>query len=323
MASIKDVAKLAGVGVGTVSRVINGNETVKPVTREKVNWAIEQLKYTPNEIARNFKKQSSQLVGMMVPTIAHPYFSKLAYYVESELYENDYKLLICNSEMQKEKELQYIEMLKMNQVAGIIVISYHDFYNHMQIDFPVISIDRYIAPHVPHLSSDNYMGGVIATETLIKGGCKKLGYVGGGSLIQTSVTKRKEAFIDVAKRNNFAYVVMEEVLPLNKEDKLIKKFLDHYPEVDGVFASTDMFAAALAKEAVKRGRRIPEDLQIIGFDGIQDNDFFYPFLSTIEQPIEEIARASVRLLVDTIMHKEVPKETIFNVQYRKGQTTIL
>ncbi|NLM14123.1 MAG: LacI family transcriptional regulator, partial [Epulopiscium sp.] len=112
MASIKDVAKLAGVGVGTVSRVINNNKSVSDATREKVKWAIEQLDYVPNEVARNFKKQSSQLVGMMIPTIAHPYFSKLVFYVESELYKHGYKLLICNSETEKEKELQYIEMLK-------------------------------------------------------------------------------------------------------------------------------------------------------------------------------------------------------------------
>lgn len=322
MASIKDVAKLAGVGVGTVSRVINNNQSVSEATREKVKWAIEQLDYVPNEVARNFKKQSSQLVGMMIPTIAHPYFSKLVFYVESELYKHGYKLLICNSETEKEKELQYIEMLKMNQVAGIIVISYHDFYNKIKIDFPVITIDRYISSEIPHVTADNYMGGTLATEALIKGGCKKLGYLGGGSLIQTSVTKRKEAFIDIAKKHNIPYVTMEEIVPLHQEYKLARKFLDHYPEVDGVFTSTDMFAAALIKELILRGRRVPEDVQVIGFDGIQDNDLFHPYLSTIEQPVEQIAQLSVQLLLESIMHKNVSKENILNVRYRKGETSL-
>jgi len=322
MASIKDVAKLAGVGVGTVSRVINNSKSVSEATRERVLWAIKQLDYVPNEVARNFKKQSSQLIGIMVPTVAHPFFSKLVYYVETELYKYDYKLLVCNSETDKEKELQYIDMLRKNQVAGIIVISYHDFYNKMKIDFPIITIDRYISPDIPHVSSDNYMGGVLATEALIKGGCKKIAYLGGGSLIQTSVTKRKEAFIDVAKKYNIPYVTMEEIVPLNHEYRLVKKFLDLYPDVDGVFTSTDMFAASLIKELNYRGYSVPRDVQVIGFDGIQDNDLFHPVISTIVQPVEKIAQTSVQLLLDSINQKDVPKENILDIEYRKGETSL-
>jgi len=321
MANIKDVAKLAGVGIGTVSRVINNNGSVKPSTRSRVEWAIKQLNYTPNEVARNFKKQTTKLVGLMVPTIFHPYFSELAYYVENELYKYNYKLLICNSEAQKEKELQYVEMLKMNQVAGIIVISYNDFYSNMDIDFPIVTIDRYISGKIPHVTADNYKGGLLATKALIKGGCKNIAYVGGGSTIQTSVSLRKKAFIDVAKQNNVKYHVLEEVLNLNQEHKLIKKLFEKYPDVDGVFTSTDYFAAELIKEAKNLGIHVPSDLQVIGFDGIQKNDLFHPLLSTIKQPVEEIARVSVKILLDIIMNKKVPKETVLDVQYLDRETT--
>lgn len=119
MASIKDVANLAGVAVGTVSRVINNAGAVKPATRDKVKAAIEQLNYVPDEVARNFKMQKSKMIALLLPSIWHPFFSELAYYIEDELDREGYKLILCNSGGKPEKELYYFDMLKQNKVAGL------------------------------------------------------------------------------------------------------------------------------------------------------------------------------------------------------------
>ena len=120
MSSIKDVAHLAGVAVGTVSRVINNSGAVKPETRRKVKAAIKQLNYIPNEVARNFKMQKSKMVALLLPTIWHPFFSELAYYIEDELDQEGYKLILCNSGGKPEKELYYLDMLQQNKVVGIV-----------------------------------------------------------------------------------------------------------------------------------------------------------------------------------------------------------
>lgn len=321
MASVKDVAKLAGVGLATVSRVINNTGSVKPETREKVLKAVADLNYMPNEVARNFKMQATKLVGLMLPTIWHPFFSQLAYYIENELYLNDYKMLLCNSDTDREKEVQYLHMLKRNQVAGIITISYHDYYAHENIDLPIVTIDRFISDKIPHIASDNYQGGKLAAEALIRGGSRKIAYMGGEPSYRSSVSERKRALLDVAIEKGIPYVIHESVACRNQEELTAKVFLDLYPDVDGVFTSTDMFAAALIKEIQKRGKRVPDDIQVIGYDGIQNNEFFSPYLSTIVQPVENISRESVKLLIGLIKGEVVPNDTVLTVSYRKGETS--
>src|SRR5512136_1403400 len=126
MLSVKDVAELAGVSVGTVSRVINNNLTVKPDTREKVLAAIETLHYVPNEVARNFKMQKSMIVALLLPDIAHPFFSELTSYIEDELDAQNYKMILCNSKGKPQKEQYYYDILSQNKVAGIIVITFNN-----------------------------------------------------------------------------------------------------------------------------------------------------------------------------------------------------
>lgn len=321
MVSVKEVAKLAGVGLGTVSRVINNTGSVSPATREKVLKAVADLNYVPNEVARNFKMQATKMVGLMLPSIWHPFFSALAYFIENELYINGYKLLLCNSDTDKDKEIGYIQMLKRNQVAGIITISYHDYYAHESIDLPIVTIDRFISDKIPHIASDNYQGGRLAAEALIKGGAKKIAYMGGEPPFRSSVSDRKRALLDVAIENGIPYVVHESASCPNHEVTLAKEFMDVNPDVDGIFTSTDMFAAALIREIEKRGKKVPEDIQVIGFDGIQNNEFFSPYLSTIVQPIEMLSRESVKLLLGLINGEEVPFETILGVSLRQGETS--
>jgi len=319
MANVKDVAKLAGVGLGTVSRVINNKGSVSDKTRAKVLKAVEDLNYIPNEVARNFKMKETKLIGLMLPSVWHPFFSKLAYFIENELDKNGYKMLLCNSDSDKNKEIQYIEMLKKNQVAGIITISYHDYYAHGKVDLPLVTIDRYITDDIPHIASDNYQGGRLATEALIKGGATKIGYLGGKPPHRSSVSDRMKALIEVASSYGLPYVIEET--DGSNDQVAVEKFIKAHPDVDGVFTSTDLYAAALIKALRQKHKKVPEDVQVIGFDGIQDNDNFTPYLSTIVQPVEAISRQSVQLLLGIVRGEEVPKETILGVTFRQGNTS--
>lgn len=321
MASIKDVAKLAGVGLGTASRVINNKGSVKPETREKVLRAIKELNYTPNEVARSFQSQSTKIVGLLIPSVRHPFFSELTYHMESQLHRQGYKMLLCNSDAHPQTEIEYLEMLQRQQVAGIIMISYSDFSQFSNFDLPIVSIDRYLSDKIPHVASDNYQGGLLAANALIEGGAKKIAYMGGQPLFRSSVSDRKRALVDVAREHGLPYVV-HETLPCEDHDKVTAtEFLKLYPDVDGVFTSTDIFARALIKELHAMGKKVPEDVQVIGFDGIQNNDYFSPILSTIVQPVEEMSKVSVKILLNLIENREICYENILEVSYRKGETS--
>lgn len=328
MASMKDVAKKAGVGMGTVSRVINGSGPVKPETKEKVLNVIKELDYIPNEMARSFKKQETKLVGVMVPMINHPFFAELTYYIEDELFKRGYKLMLCSSSTDREKEIEYLQMLKKNQVDGIITISYHDIYQNEAIDLPIVTIDRYISDNIPLVTADNYAGGVIASEKLIQAGCKKLGYVGGEPRYRSTVSDRKRGFIEVAKKHGIPYIIFEATEPItdgtiiikHHEESLAEEFVQLYPDVDGVFASSDNYATAIKNEFEKIGKRVPEDIKVIGFDGIPSIVKNNVVLSTIKQPVDRMGRISAKLLIDIINGKEVEMHSVLPVEYIDGDT---
>lgn len=322
--SIKDVADLAGVGVGTVSRVINNHAAVKPETREKVKAAIQKLNYIPNEVARNFKMQKSTMVALLLPSIWHPFFSELAYYIEDELDREGFKLILCNSGGKPDKELYYFDMLNQNKVAGIIGISYNDIEESVRTDIPIISIDRHFAKKITCVTSDNYTGGRIALRELLKAGAKKPAFLGSITSVYSETMLRKEGFIDEARSLGIEHIVYEEPDPVLDDKKYFENFFKAkvHRDVDGVFAITDLFAAKYIDTAKQYGIRTPEDVKVIGYDGIQDNKLFHPILSTIRQPVEEMARMSVKLLFRKMEGETLEQETYrIPVEYRAGETT--
>jgi LacI family transcriptional regulator len=322
MPSIKDVANLAGVAVGTVSRVINNSGAVKPETRDKVKWAIEELNYVPNVVARNFKMQKSTMVALLLPSIWHPFFSELAYYIEDELDREGYKLLLCNSGGKPEKELYYLDMLEQNKVAGIVGITYNEIENNVSTGIPMVSIDRRFSKTITCVTSDNLAGGRMALRELVQAGSRKPAFIGSVTKVFSDTMNRREGFVQEARAMGVDCVIYEKPDPILDEDEYFEQFMDDHPEVDGVFAITDMFAANYIERAARRGIRVPQDVRVIGYDGIQDNKLFHPVLSTIRQPVEEMGRTAVKLLFKK-MNGETPSRDLYRipVTYRKGETT--
>jgi LacI family transcriptional regulator len=322
MSSIKDVANLAGVAVGTVSRVINNSGAVKPATRRKVEQAIHELNYIPNEIARNFKMRKSKMVALLLPSIWHPFFSELAYYIEDELDREGFKLMLCNSGGKPEKELYYLDMLQQNKVAGIVGITYNDIENYVSNDIPIVSIDRHFNKKITCVTSDNFEGGRLALRELVKAGSRKPAFLGSITSVFSETMIRKEGFIQEAKTMGVDYVVYEKTDPVLDDDAYYGEFLKEYRDVDGIFAITDMFAAKYIERAGRLGIRVPEDVKVIGYDGIQDHPYFHPILSTIRQPVEEMARTTIRLLYKKIDGETLDREVYrLPVIFRQGETT--
>jgi LacI family transcriptional regulator len=320
--TIKDVAKLAGVGLGTASRVINKSGYVSEKTEKKVLDAVKKLGYVPNETARAFVSQNNKMVALFLPSIHHAFFSELAFYIEDELDKNGYKMMLCNSDGHKEKELEYISMLKQNKVSGIIGISYNSIENDIDDSMPIVLVDRHIGKSTPFVSSDNYGGGKLAFNLLRDTGCRNVAFIGTYSNhLYTEVEKRRKGFEDAAKERGAKYTLYIEEDPIKDELAFLNKFLINYPDIDGVFVENDIMALNLVQLALERGISIPKDLSIIGYDGIQT---FYPLrpkLTSVRQPVELMGRSVVELLLKRINGEKV-SPVIHPVEFIKGDTTL-
>lgn len=324
MASIKDVAKLAGVGLGTASRVLNNHPNVSDITREKVLAAIKKLDFVPSEAARNLKLKTSQEVALMIPSTMHPYLSLIAYHVEEELFKQGYKMMLCNNHAQVDKELSYLTMLRRNKIAGIIGITYNDITSFIQSDIPMVSIDRYLGEAIPCVAADNFEGGRIACRELIAKGCKKLGFIGDLTSTKSEVKERQRGFLYEAGIQNVDVSVFADIEEehVHADFAYIESFLNTFPRLDGVFCISDLLAASFIKIARKRGLEVPRDIKVIGFDGIQDTILFHPILSTIKQPVEEICRVAVELLMRKMDEPDFTTDIVhIPVTYIEGETT--
>lgn len=300
---IQDVARLAGVSPTTVSRVLNDRGYISDETREKVNKAMKELNYFPNDVARSLFNKRTNLIGVILPTVSNPFFGELTFYIENICNSFGYKILLCNSLNNIDNEERYLEMLMRNQVDGIIVGTHNQgILQYKNDNMAVVSIDTDLSENIPIIGSDNYNGGKIATELLLSKGCKKIINIDGEFNLRTQARLRKIAYEDVMKSNNRIPITYEIVSTFDggNQIQIANKILDEHPEVDGVFATNDLFAAAFINEARKRGRKIPEDLKIVGYDGTETSRSLLPDLTTIKQPIELIAKTSIELLIKEI-----------------------
>ena len=321
MATMKDVAALAKVGVGTVSRVLNSSGSVKESTRRKVEAAMKELNYIPNAYARGLKMNKTNTVALIIPTIWHPFFSEFTYYVESNLAEHKYKMLLCNSDVSSDKELEYIQMVQENKVDGIIGITYSDLDNFVSSHLPFVTIDRHFKEETVCVTSDNFHAGQLAVEKLVEKGCKKLGYVGTHSRFPTETTKRRSGFVEQAELMEIPYAIYDGEDPVVEFKQEIRTFLEENPDVDGVFAHTDFIALDILEVLDEMKRKVPEEVQIIGCDGIKMEAGRKQIVSTIRQPVDLMAKAAVEKIIQVIDGEPVKTKITLPVHYVEGPTT--
>ena len=321
MATMKDVAALAKVGVGTVSRVLNSSGAVKESTRRKVEAAMKELNYIPNAYARGLKMNKTNTVALIIPTIWHPFFSEFAYYVESNLAEHKYKMLLCNSDVSSDKELEYIQMVQENKVDGIIGITYSDLDNFVSSHLPFVTIDRHFKEETVCVTSDNFHAGQLAVEKLVEKGCHKLGYIGTHSRFPTETTKRRDGFKAKAEQMGMPYAIYDGEDPVIEFKQEIRTFFEENPDVDGIFAHTDFIALDILEILEEMKRKVPEEMQIIGCDGIKMESGRRQIVSTIRQPVDLMAKAAVEKIIQVIDGEPVKTKITLPVHYLEGSTT--
>ncbi len=324
---MKDVAREAGVALGTVSKVINGIP-VSEKNRQKVETAIKTLHYEVNTYARGLKIQKSNLVALIIPNTHNPFFASFTDHIEAALYKKGMKLLLCCADGIPQKEIDYLNMAVNNKVDGIIALTYSDIGKYISQDLPIVVFDRFFENRViPRVASDNFAGACLAVEKLLEFGCKHPVYIRFHSVFPGESDKRMDGYLHACSKYNLTpdYI---NVIDCEQKLSLMKDFLDKHKNrdgslsFDGVFAHTDYHGYLFMNLLLQEGFKVPEDVQIIGFDGVSKfgNAEEGLFVSSICQPIEQLAEKCVELLM-TQDTKAVPSLTLLPVKYRYGGTT--
>ncbi|AOZ91050.1 LacI family DNA-binding transcriptional regulator [Paenibacillus crassostreae] len=322
MVTIKDVARIAGVSVATVSRVLNESGYVNTDTRKKVEAAIKQINYTPNEVARSLFKRKSKLIGLLLPDITNPYFPLLARGVEDRMQENGYRLIFGNSDENEFKELDYIQTFVQNNVIGVISSTNFpdsDIYTKLQI--PIVFLDR-TSNERPSVYADGREGGRIAAKEIIARGSKRITIIQGPAHIKPA-QDRFQGAVEVLEEMNMTYnVIQTSSFSYTGVEPWAKELFEKYINTDGVIASNDIVATAVLHEALRLGKSVPQDVQIIGFDDIPLSSLLSPSLSTIHQPTYDMGREAASLLIKLIEQDKVEDSIIqLPVRFVERETT--
>lgn len=318
---MKDVAREAGVALGTVSKVFNGI-AVGEEYRKRVLKAAKKLNYQVNTYARGLKTNQTRNIALLFPTLRHPFFSALADEIIAVLTKRGQHAILMITGYDAEAEQKSLTMVRQNKVDGIIGLTYHPNLV-IDDDMPFVTIDRHFNANVPCVSSDNFGGGEMAANKLLELGCKKLLFMRFGSDVYGEVNKREAGFESVCKLKNVDHdsIILSD---LGSEAPFYDYLKTHIKngrlDFDGIFCNSDQLASHLLDFFEKEGIRVPEDLQIIGYDGIKDYFTGRYTCSTIIQPIADMAEAAVEMVLNKDNTTQ-PALISLPVHYVAGGTT--
>lgn len=320
-ATMSDVAREAGVALGTVSKVINGLP-VGESYRLKVEAAVKKLNYQVNPTAKALKSNRTSTIALIIPNTITPFFALLTHYVNMSLEKRGYKMMLCFTEYDRDREQEYISMVVHNRVDGIIALTYNPTLN-IPAGIPFVTIDRFFSVSVPCVASDNFGGGQLAAKKLAELGCKHVACMRIGSSLTNEPSKRKDGFVSGCMEEGLAFEMcnLPDGSPLSAFEVFLRhNLLETDTPLDGLFCGTDQMAWQAMKMVRALGLRVPEDVQIIGFDGVRmfgDQDYI---CSTIVQPVPDLADMAVSMVLSKDF-SGLPPLVCLPVRYQPGGTT--
>lgn len=325
MVKIDDVAKLANVSSATVSRVLNGTAKVNYDKQKRVLKAIRETGFKPNEIARSLYKKSSHIIGYVVPNILNIFLNEIGRAIESEAFQNGYKVILCNTDESPEKESAYIQMLMSMNADGIIITSNNEKLESeiRSCKIPVVMLDQKVNTTFPAVTvqADNYKGGYLAAEHLVKCGCRRIVHMRGPQKYLSGI-QRFKGYLDACEKYGIEPRYVNCNYDFESGIRSSKELLSRFPDADGILAASDMTALSLYKILYEQGRRVPDEVMIVGFDGVELSALMTPELTTIVQPINEMGSLAVKIIIDLVSKKETPHpQNILPVSLKIRQTT--
>ena len=310
MPTIKDVARLAQVSPSTVSRVLGGKVYVEEEARQRVLKAVETLHYRPNPLARALREKRTNTFALLVPGIENQIWPLVARGAENVARKNDYSVILCNTDNDIKVEKQYVGRLQRQWVDGIIVAPAQDdeAYLRQLADggFPVVQVIRGLESGMDAVMVDNYRMAYDAVEYLCKTGHRHIAIASGRqelNLYRRRLEGYRQAVADLGL-NQDERLVIQEIKELNNLYRLTRQRLEDGVPIDAVVATSDPKAIIVMRAIRDAGRRIPEDISVIGMDDIETSSYFEPRLTTMAQPFIQIGELAAQKLIFHILHPE-------------------
>lgn len=318
MATMKDVARLAGVSTSTVSHVINKDRFVSEAVTRKVDAAIKELNYAPSALARSLKIKQTRTIGMLITASTNPFYSELVRGVERSCFERGYSLVLCNTEGNEQRMNRNLETLMQKRVDGLLLLCTETHQPSREImqrypSIPTVMMDWSPFDGETDLIQDNsLLGGDLATQYLIDKGYSRIACI-TGPLDKTPARLRLEGYREAMTRAGLAIPAGYEItgdFEFNGGFEAMQTLLSHKQRPEAVFVGNDAMAVGVYKALYQAGLRIPQDIAIIGYDDIELASYMTPPLTTIHQPKDELGELAVNVLIHRMAQPTIQQQRL-------------
>lgn len=317
--TMKDVAKLAGVSLSTVSRVLNDSSLVREETAQKVKRAVDKLDYQINDSARILRTNTSNLIGVIGAGMEKPFLANLLKGIEAEASERSYALLYGDSDGELEKEQNYLNIMKQKKIDGIILIT-TNYYNELlsivkDYQIPVVFASGYISdPKISCVTVDNVAAAYDMVEYLCQAGHRDIAFIKGPDLDLLASQERLRGIKLALRLSDIEYSsnrVIEGDFTFESGYSAAKKIITKFPNVTAIFAFNDEMAVGAIRFLKEQNIKVPQDISVVGFDGIELGKYTDPTLTTIKQSGYHLGLKSIELLNKIINNKKIEDHKIF------------
>lgn len=327
--TIRDVAKESGLSIATVSRHLNRKGSISEQAEKKIKDVMARLDYKPNEVARSLSNRKTNTIALIIPDITNPFFPELVVAIEGHAKEKGYRLLLINTQEEVLHSNEFWRNLESRFIDGLILVSFQFTGNVLKgmenMNLPFVRIDRAAQDDESNsFGVDNNNGARMAVEHLIDMGCRKIAHISGPQSYPSSSERLKgyQATMETFFPNEKT-CVYEGDFTLESGQRLTKQLMTEHPDCDGIFLANDLMAIGALKALKLMDKRVPEDIAIIGFDGIKLTQMTEPEITTIEQPIYNLGTMATTHLIDMIEKKDVSGDYIkLEVHLRKRASTL-
>lgn len=318
-ATIKDIRKLTGLSLSTISKYLNGGN-VREENKKAIEEAIEKLDFRVNEFARSLKTNRSKTIGVLIPELNSTFHTTIIADVENILRKHGYGIIICDSWLNKDIEKQALEFLLSKMVDGIITIPYDKSGEHLKAadkcDVPVVLIDRLTTDYkTDAVIVDNSGASEKTVSEFIAKGHSRIGIICGPDGIYT-MQERMLGFRKILEKNNIPIdenLIAIEDLTISGGYNGIKRLLSQNPAPTAIYCTNYEITLGAIIAINEIGVKIPQDLSLIGFDNLELSQIVKPKLTIIMQPMRKIAEAAAKLMIDRLENKDVKESRIIQL----------